>query len=866
MKTSFLKPSPGEAWNRDQLLDLLAVSAAIRENAFIRKTTTHWLSVYPGDLPVQLYQVRAKLGEGRPKEALNHLDKICRIDPEYLEAQQLRAQVAKSAGPDQRPAWGELYALHPNSRVFKRQNASYRIPEWAQILASIRKNLSDNKLDEALSALPELLGSDPPSALGAVTHLQILLADPNTPQSALLQFAEHYHQKWPDNLACRIILANALVQTGSSDQAVSMLHQTAAEDISGQITRRTLGDDHPYRDLWPTDLKIHLDLRIPAPVAAAMGWNQLPSGPKPKFNEPPPADLADLDLDADMDEKLKKITRLSTENLEAVTEELNKVVEDLETKSTVRTDDRFPMYIVFSTRKGLEKKYGPETTEIILEEMKKTTYAIRLKPGWGAVMLLADDPSSMANFGLKPILPDDPWALKLALTDLDQSLAENGLMIGAVLIVGGPEVVPFHNLPNPVEDNDALVPSDNPYATTDENYFIPEWPVGRLPGGAGNDPGLLLDMLRHITENHMGKPKDNLTFLERILAWFIKTFSLTRETNFSFGYAAEAWKKASDVVFSSIQENRNVITSPPFGKHAEIPVPVTRLGYFNLHGVEESSEWYGQKDLTNGSAGPDYPIALRPEDINAYEDAPLFVFSEACYGVHLDGRKIEDSIALKYLSRGSHAVVGSTVTAYGSVDAPLIAADLLAERYWIGIQKGYGSGIALQNAKIEVAREMNNRQGYLDGEDQKTLISFIHFGDPLASPETARRKQPKSILVPRIPPVQVPTVCDRSTLTTDIPSNTLKQVKKVVKRYLPGMEDAEMVLGTEKNVCAGGGHQCATAKFPSSSPAEHAHQRQVVTLSKQFEIPQNSGKTIHRHYARVTFDQSGKMVKLAVSR
>ena len=162
------------------------------------------------------------------------------------------------------------------------------------------------------------------------------------------------------------------------------------------------------------------------------------------------------------------------------------------------------MYIVFSTRTGLEDKYGPQTADIILDEMNKVSHAVRLKPGWGSITLLADDPNSMAKFDLKPTLADDPWALKLALADLDKALGKKGLMIGALLIVGGPEVVPYHHLPNPVEDVDVDVPSDNPYATQDENYFIPEWPVGRLPGGKGSDPGVLLDSLRQVTEHHMG--------------------------------------------------------------------------------------------------------------------------------------------------------------------------------------------------------------------------------------------------------------------------------------------------------------------------------------------------------------------------
>ena len=82
-------------------------------------------------------------------------------------------------------------------------------------------------------------------------------------------------------------------------------------------------------------------------------------------------------------------------------------------------------------------------------------------------------------------------------------------MIGALLIVGGPEIVPFHRLPNPLDDPDIDVPSDNPYATRDENYFIPEWPVGRLPGGSDADPRLLVAALRRISAHHVDLSSEN---------------------------------------------------------------------------------------------------------------------------------------------------------------------------------------------------------------------------------------------------------------------------------------------------------------------------------------------------------------------
>ena len=848
-------PRSGKSWTRHQLIDQLSIAEIVNDFGFMRQASLGWLAAFAGDLPIQLVHARSVFKDLKSDQAYVLVDKICQADPEYLDAQDFRFELTPS-GQNQSAVLGEMFALKPRKQIFRDQQVVKKLPDWARPLAKIRSSIEQADFDQASALLPELLAMNPNSPLVGTTHLSLLVQGDETPKMAIRQLAEHYLAKFPDCIAFHLFLADALIKGGQSDIGVGMIHQAVSKDVSGQVAKRLWGNDHPYQSLWPIEINTYLEIEIPENMESVLDQDYAESA---ESNI-----LASDNGKGDLEE-----TAIGDTAGISITETLIKIEDDLDfahQKSSLRGDGKFPMYVVFSTRKGLEKKYGPETTAIIVEEMKKTTFAVRLKPGWGALMLLADDPSSMANFGLKPTLSEDPWALKLALVDLDQALTQKGLMVGALLIVGGPDVVPYHKLPNPVADIDTEVPSDNPYSTTDENYFIPEWPVGRLPDGAGNDPGLLLDMLRHISEHHMGKNESYKSIWERVLAWLLKLWKNQVQHNNSFGYVAEAWQLASQEVFKAIQEKGDLVTSPPYGKHTEIPVPVTRFGYFNLHGVEDSSAWYGQKDFTNGSLGPDYPIALRPQDINAYDDAPLFVFSEACYGAHLDGREIDDSISLKYLSRGSHAVVGSSVTAYGSVAAPLIAADLLAEHYWKYIDQGVSSGIALQKSKIELAREMNKRQGYLDGEDQKTLISFLHFGDPLASPKTAERKQAKIAVTPRQTPSEVKTVCDRSNLTTDIPSTTLMHVKHVVKRYLPGMEDAEMVMSTEKNICSGDGHDCATHQFGQKVHSEQINQRHVVTLSKKLEIPQTNGDIVHRHYARMTFDKSGKMVKLAVSR
>ncbi|MCJ7717949.1 MAG: hypothetical protein MUO54_15715, partial [Anaerolineales bacterium] len=588
-KSPFSPPRPGEPWSRAQLLDLLGVAASVNEFGFIRKASLGWLSAFPGDLPVQLFHAQSVGKDLSTDQAVNQVEKICQADPEYVEAQELRFEISIT-GAELKGIYGELYSLMPNKRIFRDPDVRAILPEWGQVLAEVRSCVNKNDLAGASEKLPTLLGLNPESALAAVTHLAIMVQDPDTPEMAVRQLADHYLEKWPDSIACTLILADALIKGGQSDRGVGMLHKAASRDITGQVAQRLWGENHPYQNLWLDHLQTHLDVRIPAAVSGALGWNQLPAG-TPVFRTDPQDPETGNGTEPESKGKVFPETLIHIEN------DLDMAVHG----EGLRKIGKFPMYIVFSSRKGLEKKYGPETTAIIIEEMKKTTYAVRLKPGWGAVMLLADDPSSMANFGLKPTLSEDPWALKLALADLDKALSKKGLMIGALLIVGGPDVVPYHKLPNPVTDIDTEVPSDNPYGTIDENYFIPEWPVGRLPGGAGNDPGLLLDTLRNISEHHMGKSDEGKTLWERFLAWLADLFAASVQNTHSFGYVAEAWKEASQDVFKTIQDKGSLVTSPPYGKDTEIPVPVTRFGYFNLHGVEDSADWYGQKDFTNGS-------------------------------------------------------------------------------------------------------------------------------------------------------------------------------------------------------------------------------------------------------------------------
>ncbi len=281
-------------------------------------------------------------------------------------------------------------------------------------------------------------------------------------------------------------------------------------------------------------------------------------------------------------------------------------------------------------------------------------------------------------------------------------------------------------------------------------------------------------------------------------------------------------------------------------------------------------EWFGQRDPTEPAGGDDFPLALRPEDIGApaanghSQPVPLVVFSEACYGAHIPDKTVDQSISLKFIASGARAFVGSTCISYGSISTPLIAADLLGRAFWSYVREGFPTGEALRRAKVYLAREMHSRQGYLDGEDQKTLISFVLFGDPMAEGVEQPRSHKAILRQVNLPSVPH-TVCDRSLSATTshvLPPDVLQQVKHVVSAYLPGMKGADLCLTQEHATCSATDHTCPTSQLGHKTLPNGLPNRQVVVLSKKVA---QSAHT-HAQFARLTLDPAGKLVKLVVSR
>jgi len=166
-------------------------------------------------------------------------------------------------------------------------------------------------------------------------------------------------------------------------------------------------------------------------------------------------------------------------------------------------------------------------------------------------------------------------------------------------------------------------------------------------------------------------------------------------------------------------------------------------------------------------------------------------------------------------------------------------------------------------AKIKLAKEMNRRQGYLDGEDQKTLLSFVLYGDPLVDNQAYLAKSRRAIRPRELPKVKV--VCDHQTgecYDLGIERETVRAVKKALREYLPGLDDAEVRFSQQITASDNVDAKMRNRELKENDKGSGSTGNIVMTVSKHYNVAER----VHRHYARVTLNPQGKMLKIAVSR
>lgn len=513
--------------------------------------------------------------------------------------------------------------------------------------------------------------------------------------------------------------------------------------------------------------------------------------------------------------------------------------------------DLEPVEVIITARSKLQAKYGDEALQRIEEKLEQLVKAIATGQKMEARVIYVDEATLLRTYGLAPADFQDPYSISALLAALDKALASQGKRMHFVLIIGGDGIIPFFRLPNPTEDPDREVISDAPFAGG-ENWLLPQRAVGRIPDGDSDVPDLLLTLLEGAILAQQKGGTENSGFLQKLRG------------KKSLGLSAQIWQKAAALVYSPIGSRRGLEVSPPatdvafLEKYQEVPA----LAYFNLHGVENSPYWYGHQA---GESEEQFPIALTPQNLAWAPVSSSVVYSEACYGAQFWGRKAEESLALSFLKSGARAFVGSTAMSYGSLEPPLSGADLLGMNLWRGLLRGYPVGEALRRAKLGLVEEMGTRQGFLDGEDQKTILSFILLGDPSLPapvPLPLRRNgyEAEAIFCP-------PVVCGpkvRKMGPVSVPREVVNKMQKGLGRW-GGLISGQDFLVKAAVLCSG---DCGCSGCPLSGSKGVAGSdpfEERLVFSAQQEIPVE-GEGMLQQVVRVTTNAEGKVLKVAVSR
>ena len=876
---------------------------------FGRALAADWLASWPGDFDVQQRLADMELRQDLISAAAHRLEQILARNPEYAQTYPLLAYALQIQGDTERSM-----LLETIGRILDGQSLPLEgTPEWTLHLQMMLHAYQADDFQSALSLAATIGSVNTALSLPSVLHVRTLLKQGQIEDA--LSLGASCLNRWPDCIPFQLLSARADIAAGRISRGVALLHQAASSDPLGELSAEFLGKSHPYQSLWPETLSAEINRPIPADVAAYLGGNQLggmPSTQETREVPPSPIQASTAPAGADVVKPMqademnpadtmsefqaetgtqtnlptpeaweafqgpdpgdglvpKAMFQQDSEALEATKKAFDEMASRLKSKRYRKDIDvRIPAYIVLTSRSRLVQHFGDDVASRIDEAVMQLVEAVRSRSGWSAYRLYVDDPATLSPFGLTPADPGNAWEIKMRLADLDKVLSKRGEMIGSVFIIGSDEIIPFHRLPNPTDDDDDEIPSDNPYTTGDNNYLAPEWPVGRLPLMTGE---ALVDAIRsyvdfHQLRNTLRRP------IARFRLWLRSRVQnmITSPTD-AIGYSASIWRKASLAVYKSIGDAHSLSITPPV--HADkLPsafLHPTRFSYFNLHGLEDAPEWFGQRDPMEKGDSIDFPVALRPMDVIDRGRAPQIIFSEACYGANTLSKTSDTALSLKFLSSGTRSFVGSTKISYGSVTTPLIAADLLGRYFWEGVRSSTPVGEAFRRAKLNLASEMHQRQGFLDAEDQKTLISFVLFGDPLYEAEQ-RPDMPgaKVILRKTTRPTRMKTANTlKSTILTEaeFDAESMSRVKSIVAAYLPGMSDASCTIRSQHYMDAQSKDAILDpiGAVPIERLSPTSSNAYVFTFSKSI----TSEERLHQHYARLTMNAEGKIIKLAVSR
>ncbi len=373
----------------------------------------------------------------------------------------------------------------------------------------------------------------------------------------------------------------------------------------------------------------------------------------------------------------------------------------------------------------LKKKYNKKALQEITRAVKDWIAADAAR-GIQTVVVAVDDAASMGAHRLRPLTGRiTAVKIKRAIDALWGRLQPEYLVL-----LGGADIVPMFLVANPSYDpngdDDQLVPTDNPYASSSPyrasnrgSYLVPDRVAGRIPDMvADSSSAWLVDSLATAT-----------TWTSRPASFYGDRYAV----------CCAAWQGAGEDCVQHIGSPvSSLMISPPITDASATARSRLsfRLHMIKCHGAPLNPNFYGQ-------TGNSFPVALASPTLTPRVKPATVAAAMCCYGAQIYSPNDpaaqnpgEWPIASTYLRQGALGLAASTVIAWVGV-GQMMCADWIVAGYLKGILGGASQGRALLESKQDYVRWINQQGQAPDIADEKTLIEYVLLGDPSIQPVVA---------------------------------------------------------------------------------------------------------------------------------
>lgn len=831
------------------------------------------LQTFPFDLRTRTLLAHAYLDQGRVEAACQQCDLILELDPESISALSADGVAHSAAGQLNAAvrAFEQAYELNPGNlavresltQLYDQLESTATEPSPAPAVAVIRWQLRHGDLENALDAVNQYLLTRPGDIyvlLGRAEALWKAGRRDEAERACRQILARH-----PRCLKPRLILGQLLASDRDREiEGVELLHAALIEDPGCSVARPLFRGRPCVLPFLTDDLDAPIcDDLLTGPPELEAALATLPAGS---------VDNAEADSDwrpPEDDPAASGATdRYPSPNGAAPVEaaRASTPAADAPSQGSGATAADIACLLAISCRGPLVARYGFDEFQRLERRLQTVARELAFL-GTRFVVAFVDDPGSMAQQGLAPVWSTDPHEIKGAIDALDRAVTHDGRGVDGILIIGGDDIVPFYHLPNPADDDDSAILSDNPYGMEPNgSVYAPEIPVGRLPDGSGGNLSLLLRQVDTLLDlRHKPPLADTGPKIVKASLAALGAIGIGVTSSLTYGCTASVWEPAAEAVFAALGSASPPRLSPPntcadFKPHW---VAGRRFLYFNLHGSPDSVAWYGESAAgSNGAHAPVLPVALTPDQLPEVDLGAPVVVSQASYGANVVDKSAANSLALRFLNEGAAAFVGSTAAAYGATAPPLRCSDLLGRMFWMNVRQGDAVGLALQRAKRQYVHTVVEKQGYLDGDDQKTLLEFVLYGDPLLSVFQTREDLGEALEVTATNALAL--ICNRAPAGAGRPGMAPTYHRIAMQHLVERCPLAARgsVRIHRRSACQ---DECDRIGHPGRGGDSAADPIEIITVTARNEITvADSGRVAIT--GRVTLSESGDVLKCVVSR